>query len=76
VDGHIILSGGYNRSGFLGLVESIEPHTGSVCHPAELHTPRAWLAAVPLNSGVLTMGGENSGGYGNTVEQVDVTCRD
>jgi len=76
VGGRIILSGGYNHSGFLGLVESIDPRTGSVCRPAALHTPRAWLAAVPFNSGVLTLGGEDSGGYGNAVEQVDVTCQD
>jgi kelch-like protein 1/4/5 len=74
VSGRIILSGGYNRSGFLGLVESIDPNTGSVCWPPALRTPRAWLAAVPFGNGVLAMGGEEANGYGNTVEELDVAC--
>lgn len=74
VDGAILLIGGYNRDGALGLVERIDPATGVVCNPPPLHLPRAWLAAVPVPDGVLTLGGEEATRIGGAVEMAMAEC--
>ncbi len=73
-DGVILVIGGYNRDGALGLVERIDPATGAVCTPPPLRLPRAWLAAVPVPGGVLTLGGEEATRIGGAVEMAKVAC--
>lgn len=74
VDGAILLVGGYNQTGFLGLVERLDPHTGQLCHPLPLQTPRSWFAVAATTVGLLALGGETAAGFTGSVEKVETTC--
>lgn len=74
-DDAIIIVGGYNRDGFLGLIERVDPHTGHICNPVPMRVPRAWFAAVTFGNRVLTLGGEEANHIGNTLEWIEAQCR-
>jgi N-acetylneuraminic acid mutarotase len=73
-ENEFILIGGYNREGFLNLVERISPDTGRICYPPPLPTARAWLAAVVVQDRILTLGGEEPRGIGSTIESISPGC--
>jgi N-acetylneuraminic acid mutarotase len=75
LDDDVLVIGGYDHEGFVGLVERVDVSTGAVCRPPPLKQPRAWLAAVAIDSNVLTLGGEEPDGIGGAVEWIETTCR-
>jgi N-acetylneuraminic acid mutarotase len=73
-DNSIVILGGFNRAGFLGLVERVDPRAGRICHPAPMRVPRSWFAAVSVGNCILTLGGEEADGIKNTIEWVNPKC--
>lgn len=71
----VLIIGGYNNDGFLDLIERVDPLTGTVCRPPPLDRARAWLAAVPVDDRVLTLGGEEPTGIGGATEWIETTCQ-
>lgn len=73
-DDHIVIIGGFNARGQLGLIERVNTRTGTICHPPPLRTPRAWLAAALMNKKIFTFGGETARGFSDAVEWNEVAC--
>jgi N-acetylneuraminic acid mutarotase len=70
----LLIAGGYNQTGFLDLVERIDPRTGQICHPPPLTVARAWFGAVPTAETLLLMGGETIGGFTDALTQETGEC--
>ncbi len=62
VEGDILLAGGYNQTGFLDLVERIDPQTGQSAIHRRCTIARSWFALAPTTSHAirLALGGETS----------------
>lgn len=71
----VVLAGGYNLEGYQARIERVALATGAACLVRPLREPRAWLAAVPWEGGVLTLGGEAAGGMTGAVEWSTGKCQ-
>ena len=70
----LLIAGGYNQTGFLDLVERIDPRTGRICHPPPLTVARAWFGAALAADTLLLLGGETTGGFTSSLTQETGEC--
>ncbi len=70
----LLIAGGYNQTGFLNLVERIDPRTGQICHPPPLTIARAWFGTALAADTLLLLGGETAGGFTSSLTQETGEC--
>ena len=63
-----------HQTGFLDLVERIDPRTGQICYPPPLTIARAWFGTALAADTLLLLGGETAGGFTSSLTQETGEC--